>query len=291
MKPISLIMKILALTVIQFICFAVASAIAIPSTAAAPEDQSTAAAALFAVCLLNTAVLAYLILRSRWSGWRLTATVFLLLYGVTTVMSQIESAFFLTRLPEGMLPRLFLMGALTSALFSPLAVLILGKWKPRGYDPSPPLNLRAWKIALIAVLYLTLYFTFGYFIAWKNPAVREFYGGAEPGNFFAQMRNVAEDTPWLFPFQILRGLMWTALALGVIRMMKGRWWEAALAVALLFSVVMNTQLLLPNPLMPAEVRMIHLLETATSNFLFGWLAVWLLRLNPFQAKLASPESV
>jgi hypothetical protein len=74
-------------------------------------------------------------------------------------------------------------------------------------------------------------------------------------------------------------------------MMKGRWWEAALAVALLFSVVMNTQLLLPNPLMPAEVRMIHLLETATSNFLFGWLAVWLLRLNPFQAKLASPESV
>jgi hypothetical protein len=36
-------------------------------------------------------------------------------------------------------------------------------------------------------------------------------------------------------------------------------------------------LLLPNPLMPAEVRMAHLLETATSNFLFGWLVVLILR--------------
>jgi len=42
-------------------------------------------------------------------------------------------------------------------------------------------------------------------------------------------------------------------------------------------VVMNSQLLLPNPLMPQEVRMVHLLETATSNFLFGWFVVWVLR--------------
>jgi hypothetical protein len=40
--------------------------------------------------------------------------------------------------------------------------------------------------------------------------------------------------------------------------------------------VVNSQLLLPNPLMPAEVRMVHLVETASSNFLFGWLLVWLL---------------
>ena len=71
--------------------------------------------------------------------------------------------------------------------------------------------------------------------------------------------------------QAVRGLLWAALAVPVIRMMKGKWWEAGLAVALLFGVLMNSQLLLPNPLMPAEVRMAHLLETATSNFLFGWL--------------------
>jgi hypothetical protein len=59
-------------------------------------------------------------------------------------------------------------------------------------------------------------------------------------------------------------------------MMKGQWWEAGLAVALLFGVVATSLLLLPNPLMPQEVRMAHLLETATSNFLFGWLVVLVL---------------
>jgi hypothetical protein len=58
-------------------------------------------------------------------------------------------------------------------------------------------------------------------------------------------------------------------------MTKGKWWESGLAVALLFAV-MTSQLLLPNPLMPAEVRMAHLVETATSNFLFGWLVVLIL---------------
>ena len=52
---------------------------------------------------------------------------------------------------------------------------------------------------------------------------------------------------------------------------------AGLAVALLFSVVMNSQLLLPNAFMPREVRMAHLVETASSNFLFGWLIVLVLR--------------
>jgi hypothetical protein len=50
-------------------------------------------------------------------------------------------------------------------------------------------------------------------------------------------------------------------------------------VAVLFAV-MTSQLLLPNPLMPDEVRMVHLVETATSNFLFGWLVVLILLVIP-----------
>jgi hypothetical protein len=107
--------------------------------------------------------------------------------------------------------------------------------------------------------------------------VRTYYGGSDPGSFLAQIRSVLRDTPLLLPLQAVRALMWTAIAAPVIRMMKGPWWETGLAVALLFAVVMNSQLLLPNPLMPQEVRMVHLLETATSNFLFGWLVVFVLR--------------
>jgi hypothetical protein len=277
-------MRLAALTALYFICFAAVSAalLPLPPEQPAPAQAGEALAALLAVSFLNTAVLAYVTIRSRWAGWKLILTLFFVLYGAVTVMPQIETAFFVTRLPPGMLPRLFLTGALVAALFSPLAVLVLGKRRRGGEDESHPrLNLSAgeWvgKLSLIVIAYVVIYFTFGYLIAWQSAAVRAFYGGSDPGSFLAQMSSVVRDTPWLLPLQAVRAILWTAIAVPVIRMMKGQWWEAGLAVALLFTVVMNSQLLLPNPLMPREVRMVHLLETASSNFLFGWLVVLILR--------------
>ncbi len=238
--------------------------------------------ALLTVCFLDTLVLAYIILRSRWAGWRLIATVFFVFYGVMTFISQIESAVF-QFLPPGMLPRLFLMGIFIAAPFSPLAVIILGKRKVDTATINEsnsrllmPKKEWAWKLAVIAIAYVIIYSTFGYFIAWKNPAVQAFYGGIDEGNFFAHMRIVLTSTPWFLPFQALRGMLWALLALPVIRMMKGRWQETAFAVGLLFAVLMNSQLLIPTPLMPEAVRMTHLVETASSNFIFGCLIVWLL---------------
>jgi hypothetical protein len=277
--------RLVALTALYFICYAAVSAALLPPPPEmpAPAQAGATLAALLAVSFLNTVVLAYVIRRSRWAGWKLILVIFLVLYGVTTVMSQIETAFFVTRLPPGMLPRLFLAGAIIAALISPLAVLVLGKRKPDRADDGSQSRLEmpagewAGKLSLIAVAYVLIYFTFGYYVAWKSAAVRAYYGGSDPGSFIAQMGTVVRDTPWLLPLQVLRATMWAAMAVPVIRMTKGRWWEAGLAVALLFAVVMNSQLLLPNPLMPREVRMVHLLETASSNFLFGWLVVLILR--------------
>jgi len=276
--------RLLALTVLYFICFAAVSAALLPAASeqTAPVQAGAALVALLAISLLNTLVLGYVIIRSRWAGWKLVLAIFFVFYGVMTVMPQIETAFFLTRLPPGMLPRLFLSGAIIAALVSSLAVLILGK---RRSDPTEsnrhsrldmPVGEWVGKLSLIVIAYLVIYFTFGYFIAWKSAAVRAYYGGDDPGSFLAQMRTVVRDTPLLLPLQVVRAILWTAIAVPVIRMMKGQWWEAGMAVALLFAVV-NSQLLLPNPLMPQDVRMVHLLETATSNFLFGWLIVLILR--------------
>jgi hypothetical protein len=128
---------------------------------------------------------------------------------------------------------------------------------------------------LIAVAYVIIYFTFGYFIAWRNPAVRAYYGGSDLAGFIPHLRNLLRDEPFLFVLQMLRGVLWAAIAVPIIEMTKGKWWESGLAVSLLFAV-MTSQLLLPNPLMPSEVRMAHLVETATANFLFGWLVVLIL---------------
>ena len=247
------------------------------------EGAGATAGILLAVCFVNASVMAYLILRSRWAGWRLMVAVFVVFYGVTTFMAQIESAVFITRLPPGMLSRLFVAGVVIAAPFAVLAVLVLGRRRPDVADATPgarlvmPPRTWAWKLAVVAVAYVILYFSFGYYVAWQNPAVVEYYSGVDEGSFFAHMGSVLRDTPWLVPFQMLRAMLWVAIALPVIRMMKGGWQETALVLGLLFGVVMNTQLLLPNPYMPETVRMTHLVETASSNFLFGVLIGWLLR--------------
>lgn len=282
MKRILLIStRLIALTILYFVCFAIISGafLSVSSEQTEPGQARVALLALLVVSVINTAVLAYITLRSRWAGWKIMLTLFIVFYGVVTVMTQIESAFFITRLPPGMLSRLFLAGAIMAAVFAPLVVLILGKGKSQSkesvYQSRLQMTAGSWgiKLSVIVVAYALIYFTFGYYIAWRNAAVRSYYGGNDPGSFVAQMTSVLRDTPTLLPLQVVRALMWTALAVPVIKMMKGAWWEAGLAVALLFGVLMNTQLLLPNPFMPHEVRMAHLLETATSNFLFGWLVV------------------
>jgi len=281
---IRLTLRFLALTFVYFCAFVVVSGLLLSTRAQqpAPSGAGTALIALLAVSITNTAAFTYVILRSRWSGWKLMVSIFVVFYGVTTLMPQIETAFFITRLPPGMLPRLFIAGAIMAAVFSPLAVLILGKARSRVDNSAGPTWLKMpvteWfvKLALIVIAYEVIYFTFGYFIAWQSPAVRAYYGGSDPHGFIDNMTNLLRNQPSLFVLQAARALLWTAFALPVIKMMKGEWWQSGLAVALLFAVV-NSQLLIPNPLMPQEVRMAHLLETATSNFLFGWLIVIILR--------------
>ena len=274
--------RILSLAIIYMVCFSLVFALVLPRQQGVSDaEQAAVLPALLTLSFLNTIVLAYVVIRSHWSGLKLVVALLLVIFGVTTLMPQIETAVFVT-LPDGLLPRLFIAGFLFATIYSPLLVLILGKRKPQDSPSTEPNKLPhsitewIWKLSLIAVVYVILYFTFGYFVAWQSAAVRTYYGGSDAGNFFSQMSETLRDRPWLLPFQLFRGLIWAGLAIPVVRMTKGHWWEAALAVALLFCVVMNTQLLLPNPLMPKDVRMAHLLETATSNFIFGVIIVWIL---------------
>ena len=274
--------RFLALVVVYLVCFVVVSGALLSTTMdqQSPDEAGATLLALLVVSLVHAAVWTYVIRCSRWSGWKLILTVFFVFYGVGTLMPQIETAYFVA-LPPAMLARLFLAGLIIAAVFSPLAVLILGKARTQIYANTGALQLtmpvRSWvaRLALIVVAYVLIYFTFGYFIAWKNPAVAEYYGGNDPGSFITHIGNVLRTEPLLFVLQIVRALLWTAIAVPVIKMMNGKWWEAGLAVALLFAMT-SAQLLIPNPLMPAEVRMTHLIETVTSNFLFGWLIVFVL---------------
>jgi len=173
------------------------------------------------------------------------------------------------------------MGLFTAAVFSPILVLTLSHWQRVLLSETEPLmpilsdrSLR-WKVPMAGAVYVGVYYLFGYYVAWQSPELREFYGGTDPGSFLAQMNVIFQSAPWMLPFQFFRGLCWTLLALLCIRMMRGAWWEAGIALSLVFAVP-SLYLLLPNPVMPDAIRWAHLVETVPSQFLFGWIAAFLL---------------
>ncbi len=283
-----LVLKIAALTVFLMLVNGIGSlflpATSDPSTASdgGAQQSESFMVLVLTVMLLQTLALAYPIVRSKWHGWRLSLAVFLLYFGTVTFLSQIESLVYLrVKMPEGMLAGIFAMGLFAAAIFAPVAVLVLGRWKSgapaTGSSHRVPTSMAewSWKAATGGLVFLALYYLFGYYVAWQNPALRAYYGGTDPGSFVAQMSGTLQSTPWMIPFQFARGLVWVALAALALRLMRGPWWGVGMAVSVLFTVPV-LYLLFPNPVMPEEIRMTHLVETLPYQFLFGWFVVWLL---------------
>lgn len=273
------------LFIVFFMIGSMAVARVIPDAAISEPGLLPATSGLLIIALANVLVIAALILSSRWGGWKLAVSLALAYYGAVTFLPQIETWYFLSSITVGpeLLPRLFLMGIPTAFLFIPLAVWVLGKGRAMA-EASPDralvMPIQQWicKLAAIAVVYVVLYWGAGYFIAWQNPELRAFYGQpGEPLPFFTHTANTLRHDPMLFPMQVLRALLWVLCALPVIRgsRVNPRW--TALLVGLLFSAPQNLGHILANPLMPvASVRLSHMIETASSTFLFGALVVWLL---------------
>lgn len=269
------VLKLVFLTVLLFICFSIAAKVAaMPERNIAPQEAQEVALLLLGICFAFTLTLSYPIIRSQWRGWRLILTMMAAFFGVMTFLSQIESLIFLNYLVKiislELIGKIILQGAVLTVLFIPLAVGVWGKMRGAS-APSPKLQLPwrewAWKLAVLSVSYFIIYLSFGYFVAWQSPAVREYYQGLIM-------------PAWMPFFQLVRALVWVAIAVPVIKMMDGRAWEAGLAVGLLYAVLMSFLLLMPeNVVMPDGVRLAHFREVCTSNFLFGWLVVGVLNLG------------
>ena len=246
----------------------------------------TAMGLMLATAFLNTAVLSHAVIRSSFQRWELVLTIFLIYFGIHTLLSQIETIYFNASLniPVKEIVSFFLIGFITAAIFSPITVVILGRFKKSEGTVHTPESLSKTKgelflkITLIAIaIYPVLYFCFGYFVFWQFPGAREFYSGStQKLSFFSHMASLLKGDPWIYPWQVLRGLIWVGIALPVIRMSIAKRGETAVLVGLLFAVLMNAAHILPNPYMTKVVSMAHLLETATSNFILGFVVTILL---------------
>jgi hypothetical protein len=194
-------------------------------------------------------------------------------YGVTSLMVAIEAIYLPETLPSDLVVRLVVNGAITAALFAFSVVLIHGRMK-RGKEPQEsnsrlvmPWTQWIWKLALIGLSWVVLFILFGALVflplaGQLAPAVLDEYASLEM-------------PAWVLPFQALRAMLWAVLALPVIRMMKGPWWETGLAVALAFALLMGGNLLRPTD-MQIGLQAAHLVEVFGENLVFGWVIVWLL---------------
>jgi hypothetical protein len=286
-KPFATAFRTLAVCLLFAVCFVLGGTLsglakmvqALPSTN--PQPQSPLSFLVFS--LLAGTVLSYLILRSSWHGLALISAIFFASFGIATVATQVETAFFLAaKLPRGLMPALFLQGAIAFALFAPLAVLTLRKWKapsPRATvsqpTSSPTSSSLLWKIPLLVLAFAFLYMFFGYYIAWQNPDLRHYYGGDAFPNFYNALTTNATIRPSLYLLQVFRALLYIACAFPLLLMLRVSRVEKIVAITLFFSV-WTTALFIPNPLMPATVALSHFYETLAFNLIFGTLLATLL---------------
>jgi hypothetical protein len=232
------------------------------------------------LCGCVSLVVSGLVLRARASGWALAIALSVATFGMMTFLYYIEAWVFLrAKMSPGNLNGMLAMGVVFSVLVGPLAVAILGRWRRTSTAMPQPAAITPgswmWKLAAIGVCYVVLYMVFGYFVAWQNPALRAYYGGTDPGSFLGGMRQNWSNTPWIFPLQFGRGILWALFLLPLIRMIGRGPAETGFAMAL-FSAVWCLLLLFPNPYMPADIRWSHLVETLGSNLIFGFGVGWLL---------------
>ena len=260
----------------------VASRTAPPANQQVPQKPENFLGSFLVLTLSAGGSVSYLILRSRWHGWTLVGAIFVIIYCISTVASQVETVAFLSnKLPQGMIRAIFVQGAIAAALFAPLAVLALGRWRDASLRaPLPAADPRKLasillRVAILVVAFVFLYMFFGYYVAWKNPELQRFYGGPELATFWAAWRHNWISSRWIYALAVFRALLHIACLYPLVRMLHTTRRESALAAAL-FLACWTTVLLLPNPLMPANVARSHFWETLGFNLAFGALAGWLL---------------
>lgn len=271
----------LVLTVLHALLFSTGSALLAPTglPPLAQEDEALALVGIVGAAAIDAVLLLLFVRRSRLHGWRLAALVAAVFYFVKTLTSQIEALFFMPNVTAGMMPSLLAMTVPLTLAIAPLSVWLGGRWQPSARDRSPgfeppPLSpgQLAGRVALLSVVvYPALFFLAGWFIAFRSPEVRDFYGGAGGDTFLAQL--AALEFP-VYLLEIFRGALWVACAVAMLGTQSGGAWASTLLVAAWFALLQNDVHFIPNPLLSATIRLHHFVETASSNAVWACAIGW-----------------
>jgi len=223
--------------------------------------------------LLQALVLAPVAARVRPGRWRVALGIGGAYWLITPLLMQIESAVFLAPvLPDGFLLSVGISDSVVAAAAGALAAVLFGRRAEEAAVPhhlallDPRVPVHAWGARLIAIcaIYVVLYFLAGALIALRDPELQAFYDQIGMPSLGI-----------VLGVQVLRGVLWAAAGALVLGLLDAGRRTGAVLVGLVFALPV-TLLLIPNPIMPPEVRSTHFVEVASSNFLFGLATAWIL---------------
>jgi hypothetical protein len=272
---VAFILSMIAVSMIspfpQFIMEKVPAAGFIPNSAAMPFSAA-----------VNAVILVWAARRSSFKGFALAGGLFVLSFLAQTFQTQIETAYFISAFPllHGNFEvfRLFLHGAITSAIFVLIVALIVGGFsrRPRAQASFTVHAEQFVKAGVwLGLAYFILYILFGYYVAWQSPELRVFYGGpAVLNSFVSQILTTLMTKPEMPFFQYARGILWIVCLIPLFRGFTGGRLELVALSALALALLPTAQLAFANPLMPAEVSLYHFWEVSISTGIFGALCAW-----------------
>lgn len=206
-------------------------------------------------------ILGYYINHSDISGTRLVLSVFVIYFVVGYLNLIIEAIIFNLTDIETVLkfvPKGFIM----AIIISPIIVFISGKWNRKTGKtkiPSRPLSGWIWRAAAGSILYLIFYITAGLILINVYPQLAKFYITKQP-----------PPPALIFGTQLIRGLFFVGIAALISSTVNLSFPKKAVLIGMIFSIIGGiAPLMLPNPEMPAFIRLAHGFEVGISNFLYG----------------------
>jgi hypothetical protein len=278
MKAIKFLVLWIILSIVMLITWSIGFIVGNAITHTSPPaggDPMLAFYFFVGVCVFNSFLLSVLFwLTGIYSGISKTIGLFVFCFIVQFFLMQMESIFF----GEGIgiqnpqVASILIAGFIVSTATVLFGVATVNKMS-REPKHQFTLVVNEWRpfvvpfLLLSCIVYPLIYLTFGYYIAWQNENLRIFYTkSSEMTSYFHQGAGSFADG--LYFFQILRAAIWVIATIPLVIMLR-HLNVYYLLVGLFTSLLPATQLFIPNPYMPQEIAMIHFVETASSNFLWG----------------------
>lgn len=189
------------------------------------------------------------------------------------LMGFIESFFWLDSLKvidRHEIVSVFFRFLITFTLFSAYLSIISRKNTITDIKDKTSINYKliSQKILLIAVIYITIYNFFGYFVAWQFEATRIYYTGhSELKGFFTMLFQNFSDLKFVI-VHFFRGILFGLVGYIFYTLLECSKSKKILILALIFGGF-GFQIILPNPVFPEMVRISHFVETTSSMMVFG----------------------